>query len=69
MVAEAWRHGFKTLKARIHEGNVRSARLLDRLGFVETAPAEPEEVRPRVFVSCRRFSLARPGPLSSSHRP
>lgn len=60
IVAEAWRRGFTALAARIHAGNARSARLLARLGFVETGGTAPLRVRPGVDVLCRCFLLRRP---------
>jgi [ribosomal protein S5]-alanine N-acetyltransferase len=60
VVSEAWRRGIPGLKARIHDGNERSARLLTKLGFNEIGGARPMEVRPGVTILCRHFRLPRP---------
>ena len=50
--------GLKSVHARIHSQNTRSARLLERTGFrvIETIPAF--EIRPGVHRGCTRFDLA-----------
>jgi RimJ/RimL family protein N-acetyltransferase len=60
VIAEAWQRGIPGLKARIHDGNERSARLLARLGFSDIGGARPIEVRPGVTIACRHFRLVRP---------
>lgn len=57
VVDEARRRGFSKLKARIHVGNVRSGRLLDRLGFSLLSEAEVE-IRPGVMQRCLFYGLA-----------
>jgi [ribosomal protein S5]-alanine N-acetyltransferase len=59
VIAEAWRRDIRCLKARIHAGNDRSARLLSRLGFSEIG-ARQVVVRPGVTTLCRHFRLRRP---------
>lgn len=54
---EARRRGFGAVTARIHGGNERSARLLRRLGFLESGSTPDFEVRPGVRRECRHFTL------------
>jgi RimJ/RimL family protein N-acetyltransferase len=57
VVSEAWDRKIPALKARIHEGNNRSAGLLIKLGFVEELPASQIQVRPDAAILCRHFRL------------
>jgi [ribosomal protein S5]-alanine N-acetyltransferase len=50
--------GLKTVLARIHSQNERSARLLQRAGFKPVETNYDLEVRPGVFRSCKRFEMA-----------
>jgi RimJ/RimL family protein N-acetyltransferase len=59
MIDEAWTMGLALLTARAHADNDRSTRLLNRLGFRETA-VRPVEIRPGVSRECRFFELRRP---------
>lgn len=47
--------GLKSVSARVHEGNERSVRLLERSGFVATQPSPHLEIRPGVFRDCCEF--------------
>ena len=55
-VLNAWAMGLVRLRARIHTDNMRSQRLLERLGFA-VYEERAFEVRPGVTKSCRFFSL------------
>lgn len=57
LIAHARAIGLRTVRARIHAGNERSARLLIKTGFTEVAPLTPYEVRPGVHRDCRRFEI------------
>jgi len=59
MIDEAWATGLDLLTARAHVDNDRSTRLLQRLGFLETA-VRPVEIRPGVTRECRFSELRRP---------
>ncbi len=65
IVEEAWKRGFARLRARTHVDNMRSRKLLERLGFVAAAEREVE-VRPGVVKTCAFFTLERPAQGSSS---
>jgi len=56
VLREACARGIANLRARIHVGNARSQRLLERLGFVAERECEIE-VRPGTIKLCRFFSL------------
>jgi len=47
--------GLRALHARVHDGNERSVRLLERAGFQEVLRSSPFEIRPGVFRACRGF--------------
>jgi len=47
--------GLTSVHARVHDGNQRSVRLLERSGFVETQVITNFEIRPGVFRCCRLF--------------
>ena len=47
--------GLKQVDARVHEGNERSVRLLERAGFVTIETNPHVEIRPEVFRSCYRL--------------
>jgi [ribosomal protein S5]-alanine N-acetyltransferase len=49
--------GLKTVCARIHGANHRSARLLERAGFKLEGTAPGIEIRPGVFRDCKRFEI------------
>ncbi|HEY6363091.1 MAG TPA: GNAT family N-acetyltransferase [Vicinamibacterales bacterium] len=49
--------GLTSVRARIHAGNVRSARLLERVGFKEVDSIPDFEIRPGVVRSCKTFAL------------
>lgn len=57
VVTEAWRRGYRRVKARVHAANERSIALLQRLGFKESAALSCLEVRPGVHKACRNFVL------------
>jgi RimJ/RimL family protein N-acetyltransferase len=64
-VLNGWTMGLAALRARIHADNVRSRRLLTRLGF---RPRETRnvEIRPGVVKACEFFRLEKPRQGSSS---
>ena len=47
--------GLSRIYARIHEGNARSARLLERIGFCQVEFMPDVEIRPGVFRNCLRY--------------
>jgi len=60
VMMEAWKRGVLKLKARIHAGNLRSRRLLERLGFtLAVVPNADVEIRPGVTLVCTFFELSR----------
>jgi len=61
----AWSEGIKRLAARTHSGNLRSRRLLEKLGFAIVSECEVE-VRPGMEKRCAFFSLGNPDQGSSS---
>jgi RimJ/RimL family protein N-acetyltransferase len=56
IIAHAWTRGLTRLEARIHAGNNRSLRLLERLGF-EAHETRDIEIRDGVMRRCQFFSL------------
>jgi RimJ/RimL family protein N-acetyltransferase len=58
LVEHAWSMGLSELHARTHEGNLRSQRLLARLGFATSHRADME-IRPGVMKPCVYHHLAR----------
>jgi RimJ/RimL family protein N-acetyltransferase len=57
VIAQARRLGLVTLRARIHVGNSRSARLLARLGFTALGPPVRRRIRPGIERDCMHFEL------------
>ena len=49
--------GLKTITARIHSGNHRSAHLLQYCGFVEVETLPDYEIRPGVYRDCKRYEV------------
>src|SRR5438067_13758996 len=47
----------KSLHARIHSGNDRSRRLLERIGFKEIGEIPRCEIRPGIYRDCKRFEI------------
>lgn len=55
VIAQAQAMAILRLHARIHAGNVASAALLARLGFVETGGVTAHDVAPGRMIDCRYF--------------
>lgn len=55
LVEHAREIGLRALHARVHDGNERSVRLLERAGFREVLTSSAFEIRPGVFRACRGF--------------
>jgi RimJ/RimL family protein N-acetyltransferase len=49
--------GLKSLRARTHSENVRSARLLERSGFKQFHSLPGFEIRPGVYCDCKEFEV------------
>jgi ribosomal-protein-alanine N-acetyltransferase len=49
--------GLKSVYARIHSGNQRSERLLERTGFKLAGTLANFEIRPGVYRDCKRFQM------------
>jgi RimJ/RimL family protein N-acetyltransferase len=49
--------GLESVHARIHSGNNRSRRLLERTGFMEVGEIFSCQIRPGVYRDCRRFEI------------
>ena len=56
LVEHAREIGLRALHARVHDGNERSVRLLERAGFREVSTSSAFEIRPGVIRACRSFS-------------
>ena len=65
VIAKGWATGLVRLRARIHAGNLRSRRLLERLGF-GLLEERDVEIRPGETTRCAFFALERKRQGSSS---